>query len=104
MDDTKGFEFDEDGFLLDPNTWNAELARELARADGIGELGDEHWKVLEELRKHYLRSGAIPAMQHVCKTNHLDPKCVHDLFHTTREAWRVAGLPNPGEEAKSYMY
>jgi hypothetical protein len=25
------------------------------------------------------------------------------LFPNPREAWRVAGLPNPGEEAKTYL-
>jgi tRNA 2-thiouridine synthesizing protein E len=25
------------------------------------------------------------------------------LFPSPREAWRIAGLPNPGEEAKAYM-
>ena len=94
-------EFDEDGFLLDPAAWNKELARELAAADGIGELGADHWAVIEELREHYLKCGAIAA--HVCKTHKLDPMCMHQLFRTPKEAWRIAGLPNPGEEAKSYM-
>jgi len=29
--------------------------------------------------------------------------CLEQLFHGTREAWRIAGLPDPGEEARAYM-
>jgi tRNA 2-thiouridine synthesizing protein E len=28
---------------------------------------------------------------------------VNDLFGYCLVAWRVAGLPNPGEEARSYL-
>jgi len=28
---------------------------------------------------------------------------VENLFRSEREAWRIAGLPDPGEEAKAYM-
>jgi tRNA 2-thiouridine synthesizing protein E len=34
---------------------------------------------------------------------HLGKYAVDRLFGGCREAWRIAGLPNPGEEAKSYM-
>ena len=33
----------------------------------------------------------------------LERMCMPDLFRSVRTAWRVAGLPNPGEEAKAYM-
>ena len=96
-------QFDEDGFLTDPSCWNEEMARQIARDDGLGELGDGHWAVIRELREHYLNFGAIPALNHVCRVNHLEARCMTSLFPSAREAWRVAGLPNPGEEAKTYM-
>jgi tRNA 2-thiouridine synthesizing protein E len=34
---------------------------------------------------------------------HLGEHGVQRLFGGCREAWRIAGLPNPGEEAKNYM-
>jgi len=33
----------------------------------------------------------------------MDRHCVDDLLRSKREAWRVAGLQHPGEEAKSCM-
>jgi tRNA 2-thiouridine synthesizing protein E len=96
-------QFDEDGFMTDPAEWNRELAQQLATRDGIGQLRDAHWDILLPLREHYLETHAILPASHLCHVTHLDPECVADLFHSLREAWRIAGLPNPGEEAKSYM-
>lgn len=98
-----GLRFDDDGFLVDPATWSPETAREIAAADGLVRLSREHWKVICYLRDHYLRNGTLPVMHHVCRVNQLDDHCVDELFHGPKQAWRIAGLPNPGEEAKSYM-
>ncbi len=96
-------EFDDDGFLVDPMRWDRLLAEQIAGTDGIGLLQDGHWAVIQLLRDHYFRYGALLPASHVCRMNELDAECVAGLFHNMREAWRIAGLPNPGEEAKSYM-
>lgn len=95
--------FDEDGFLLDPLMWTPGMASEIAQSDGLVQLTTEHWEVIEYLRDHYLRFGMLPVMRHVCQAYELESSCVADLFHDPREAWRIAGLPNPGEEAKAYL-
>ncbi len=95
--------FDEDGFLTEPGVWNEQIARVVARMDGIEELTETHWLVIQTLRDHYKHFGTPPMFHHVSIVNHLDKHCVEHLFHSQREAWRVAGLPNPGEEAKTYM-
>ena len=95
--------FDEDGFLIDPLSWTPEMAVEVARRDGLSGLQPQHWEVIAYLRQHYLQFGTLPVMSHVCRVNHLDRNCVYDLFRNPREAWRIAGLPNPGEEARAYM-
>ncbi|HEY9146678.1 MAG TPA: TusE/DsrC/DsvC family sulfur relay protein [Thiobacillus sp.] len=97
-------ETDADGFLLHPEQWNELVANELAESDGIAPLTDAHWSVIHTLRRHFLSTGAIAPLRHVCRENHLSPECIPQLFHDTgREAWRLAGLPNPGEEAKTYL-
>ena len=97
------FAFDDDGFLLDPRQWSQEVSQAIADLDGIGPLGPDHWAVIFYLRDHYLNCASLPPLAHLCRTLHLDRHAVHTLFDGCREAWRVAGLPNPGEEAKSYM-
>ncbi len=94
---------DGDGFLLDPEGWNERLAQELATAIGIERLDPVHWAVIHTLREHFHQHHAPPSVGHVCHTLHLDEGCLETLFHGSREAWRLAGLPNPGEEAKVYM-
>lgn len=95
--------FDEDGLLINTDDWNASLAREIARHYGIPKLDDDHWRVIEALRLHYQKFGVAPAMYNICRSLGKDPDLVHSLFLTCLNAWRVAGLPNPGEEAKSYL-
>jgi tRNA 2-thiouridine synthesizing protein E len=94
---------DEHGLLVDPGQWSAAVAQALADYHGIGLLGEEHWQVIRALREHYARFGAAPAMIQVCRAQGHDRNWVHDLFHTCLNAWCVAGLPDPGEEAKTYL-
>lgn len=96
--------FDEDGFMINPRLWDEDLAKLIAEADGLGVLTTDHWRVIYYLREHFLKFHTIPVMRHVCWVTHQDQHCVPDLFgNDAREAWRIAGLPNPGEEAKTYM-
>lgn len=94
--------FDEDGFLIDQGSWSEELARSIAVKEGVGELNDEHWVIIRYLRDNYL-NGGLPAVSHACHVNRFDNYCLPDLFLSVKSAWRIAGLPNPGEEAKAYM-
>ncbi len=96
-------EIDENGLLKDPQRWNESVARELAVRDGIGELTADHWKIIHGLREYYAKFGVAPAMNQICRAHGQDWHWAHDLFHTCLGAWRVAGLPDPGEEAKSYL-
>lgn len=95
--------FDEDGFMSDMSTWSEELARRVAASDGLGELNERQIALLRQLRNSYLREGSLPAVSHICHLDGLEPDCMTRLFPSVREVWRLAGLPNPGEEAKAYM-
>lgn len=96
--------FDADGFIQDPEMWDESVAVKMAKQDGLPELTPGHWNIIRTLRVHYENFGeALPAFRHVCFVNQMDKYCLDELFHSSREAWRIAGLPNPGEEAKSYM-
>lgn len=95
--------FDPQGFLRESQQWDEQLATAIARHDGVL-LTPAHWLVIRALREHYRKFGAVPpAFSHLCLLNHLDKHCVDKLFHSQREAWRIAGLPDPGEEARAYM-
>jgi TusE/DsrC/DsvC family sulfur relay protein len=95
--------FDEDGLIRDFASWSEPLAQALAWEAGVGRLREAHWKIIRAMREHYARLGAAPAMHRVCHDAGIERHQVNELFGYCLVAWRVAGLPNPGEEAKSYL-
>lgn len=96
-------EFDEYGLLRDPGDWTPDLARYLAKLEGLEALGAEHWAFLTALRDYYQRFHVPPPTSRICHELRLKHGCGHMLFPSCLAAWRIAGLPDPGEEAKSYL-
>jgi len=99
----KTLEFDEVGLLKDPAAWNEEVAQLIADQDEIGTLTDDHWNIIWALRKYYNKFGTPPLQGRLCMVRGMDEVSVYQLFGTCFAAWRIAGLPDPGEEATSYM-
>ena len=94
---------DDEGFLVDGGTWSRDLARQIAAEHGIASLTQAHWAAICYLRRHHLREGALPWESHICRELGLEKGCLHHLFGGPLTAWQVAGLPNPGEEARAYL-
>jgi sulfur relay (sulfurtransferase) DsrC/TusE family protein len=95
--------FDPDGFLIDPAMWSESLADRIAQNDGLGELSELQIGLLHALRREYAKHGAAVALSHVRHLTGQSADNMYPLFPNPREAWRVAGLPNPGEDAKAYL-
>jgi len=95
--------FDPDGFLVDPAMWSESLADRVAQDDGLGQLSALQLSLLQALRHEFFKHGTVPSLHHVCHLIGQAPDCMQHLFPGPREAWRLAGLPNPGEEAKTYL-
>ena len=96
-------QLDEYGLLKHTQSWNREIAIVLAGDLNITPLTSDHWKVIDAMRKHYTRFGVAPAIHNICHANHKSEQWVHGLFGSCFNAWRIAGLPDPGEEAKAYL-
>ena len=94
---------DEDGFLLDHRLWNRQLAQQLAGQQGLGQLGETHWLMIDFARDRYFRLGAMPPMRNMCRRVGVDRDAVKKAFGSCRNLWQIAGLPYPGGEALSYM-
>jgi len=90
-------ELDEDGFIQQPELWNEELARELAKTEDVPELTEDHWKVVNYLRNYYLEFGIAPMVRKVCKETGYDLKTIYELFPSgpAKGACKIAGLPKP---------
>lgn len=48
----KSIQLDDEGYLIEPNDWDENVAAYLAEQEGI-ELTDEHWQVIRFMRKYY---------------------------------------------------
>ena len=95
--------FDDNGFLVDPDLWDRELALRIADQLGIRELGGSHWAVIDYLRDDFLANATTPLEGDVCRELDLVEDCVQRLFGGAIEAWKVAGLPDPEEDARTFM-
>lgn len=93
----KTIEMDGDGFMLEPNLWNEELAKLIAQEDGIADLTEDHWKIISIIRANYEEKGIAPMVRTICKESGLKLKQIYELFPLgpARGACRVAGLPKP---------
>jgi tRNA 2-thiouridine synthesizing protein E len=94
---------DDDGFVVDPELWTETLACLLTAREGRGTLEPEHWSVIYYLREHFHSYHSMPPVSQLCHAHGMDRQRVKELFGSCRNAWRTAGLPNPGPEALAYM-
>jgi tRNA 2-thiouridine synthesizing protein E len=90
-------EVDEDGFMLEPDQWNKEVAAALATTEAVEELTEEHWKVMNYLRDYYLEFGVAPMIRKLCKETGFPLKKIYELFPSgpAKGACKLAGLAKP---------
>ena len=90
-------EVNEEGFFVDPNVWTREMAIEMARADGIAVLTDQHWTVIEFMRREFFEKGTGPTVRVLGKTSGVSVKDLYQLFPKgpAKMAARIAGIPKP---------
>jgi len=90
-------EVDEDGFMDDPKAWNEEIAKALATTEGVMDMSEKHWKLVNYLRDYYLKFGIAPMIRKLCKETGFSLKEVYELFPSgpAKGACKVAGLAKP---------
>jgi len=91
------YQVDEDGFLENPEIWNKEVAADFATTEGVPELTEDHWKVINMLRNHYLQFGIAPMIRKLCKETGFKLNEIYTLFPSgpAKGACKLAGLPKP---------
>lgn len=91
----------ENGYLVDTADWNEDVARELARIEGI-ELTQQHWDIIHYLRDEYFNNNQHQPMERVLLKDmgqrwgtKLTSKDVYKLFPLapTKQGTKIAGLP-----------
>ena len=94
---TKQLEIDEDGNLKNLADWDKEIAMELAKQEGIEELTDRHWIVIDFMRSVYEEKGDAPSIRKLTKESGVDTKELYKLFPKgpAKKSAKIAGLPKP---------
>ena len=94
-------DIDHEGFLRNIDEWNDDVARVLAGREGIEKLSEEQLAILP-LREYYRRYQFFPIIRSLCRNVHQSRTCIMDHFADPVTAWKIAGLPNPGEEVLGF--
>ena len=91
------YSVDEDGFLENPEVWNQKVAHDFASTEGVEELTEAHWKVINYLRDYYLQFGIAPMIRKLCKETGFKLNEIYALFPSgpAKGACKLAGLPKP---------
>ena len=101
-------ELNNEGFFVDPTQWTREIAVEMATADGISPITDQHWQVIdfnyetEPLPGHFPGRVGMPLLKE-SRMNHLG-KLMFQWFywHALLQGRDVPGIgadmPEHGKE------
>jgi len=61
------FNVDEDGFIEDFAAYNEKWVQLVKKEEGIDELNEEHWKVINVLQDYYKKNGIAPMVRILSK-------------------------------------
>ena len=90
-------EVNEEGYFTNSDQWSEAMATVIAQEDGLGELTDGHWKVINFLRQDYKEKGTMPTVRRVKNAGGIPTKDLYDLFPggPLKKSSKIAGLPKP---------
>ncbi len=92
------------GYLLDPEDWNEDLARTIAREEGV-ELNEAAWTILRFMRDYWEQHRVAPDVRHVvsflARARGMDKKSAKRLifelfpYGYVKQACKIAGMRQP---------
>ena len=94
----KTVQVNEEGFLTDPSEWNKEIAAEIAKDEGLAELTENHWKVIDFCREASKGlGGKSPTLRQITTGTGVQTKELFSLFPKgpAKKVARIAGLGKP---------
>jgi len=93
----QAIELNDDGFMLNPDQWTPEIAAEIATDNGIAELTDRHWMVIDFCRRDNAEKGTPPGLRRITKQTGIPTKELYSLFPKGPGilAAKISGLTKP---------
>jgi TusE/DsrC/DsvC family sulfur relay protein len=87
----------DEGYLIDASQWTEEIAKAIAREEGIEKLSESHWKIIRFLQREFKENGQLPTIRKIKKIGSIPIKELYELFPDgpLKKASRIAGLTKP---------
>lgn len=92
----KTIQVNEEGYLTDFTQWDKNIAVEIAKEEGISELTNEHWSIIDYLQDQHKKE--IPlSIRKIGKSGVVDIEKFYALFPQgpLKKATKIAGIPKP---------
>lgn len=91
----KQIDIDQEGYLVNAETWTEVDAGFLAKEEVPEGLTDDHWKVIEAMRHYYLEMGTVPPVRMLSRKTGLSLREMQRLFPSglSKGACKIAGIP-----------
>ncbi len=91
------FEVNDEGFLVNRDEWDEDLAAQLAELVGIEEMTEAHWKPLRFMREDSTLTGATPTLRRMQAVGGFEIRDLYQLFpgKPAKKMAYLAGLPKP---------
>ena len=83
----KDVRIDENGYLLNQEDWNEEVALALASREGFDTLSMEQLDIIRFMREYFLKYKVFPILNNVCRIAHQPKECVNEQFINPEKAW-----------------
>ena len=84
-------DFDQEGFMSDPTAWDDQIAAAIALEEGIDQLSETHWGVVNFIRSYWQEHDLAPPVRMICKEVGVSVREIYKLFTSgpARGACRV---------------
>ncbi len=87
----------EEGYMTDHSQWSKDIAIAIAKEEGIDELIDKHWEVIDYLQVFFKENNDMPTIRKLKKEDIVPVKELYSLFPggPLKKASKISGLLKP---------
>ncbi|NLG67688.1 MAG: TusE/DsrC/DsvC family sulfur relay protein [Actinobacteria bacterium] len=94
----KEVQVNDEGFMTDPSEWNKDIAAAIAAEEGVAELTDAHWKIIDYCRDSAPKlNGNAPTLRQITTGTGVSTKELFALFPKgpAKKVAKISGLGKP---------
>ena len=93
----KTVQINDEGFMTEPSEWDKDVAVAIASEEGIADLSEEHWTVINYCREVGVESGTAPTLRNITKGAGVPTKQLFGLFPKgpAKKVAKISGLGKP---------